>query len=376
MREPCGWLIHFNERKKNVGILTSDPGSFRDTRLMADIQVQPESLAEVLAYYCKDGEKLLTLAADLLKFAERVVVTGMGASLYAAVGLELELSRLGIPSSLRETAELLHYQDRLREGTFFLVVSRSGETVEVVKLANKIRAEGCSLIAVTNRPTSSLATLADLVLPVPSRPEGEMAIQSYTSTVLALILLASRIRGDLEESYRVLEPLVIGLPGYFARMLKEAPRWDDFFDARLPVYFLARGPSSGSAAEAAMLWNETAKHPAFAMTAGNFRHGHIELVDQAFRAVTFASGGRTRALNIGLAEKILSFGGKAAVIGAGGVESGVALSIATLPVSETFAPLVEIVPIQLAAARLAALKGLPVGALRHAQPVTRDEIAF
>ena len=221
-----------------MGILSGNSSeSFRDTRLVADIHAQPESLAEVLAYYSNDGKKLLALATDLLQFAERVVVTGMGASLYAAMGLELEFSRMGLPSSLRETAELLHYQDALREGTFFLVVSRSGETVEVVKLAQKIRAQGCSLIAVTNRPTSSLATLADLVLPVPSRPDGEMAIQSYTATILTLLLLASRIRGDLEESYRVLESLVVGLPGYFARMLREASRWDDFYDPHLAVYF-------------------------------------------------------------------------------------------------------------------------------------------
>jgi glucosamine 6-phosphate synthetase-like amidotransferase/phosphosugar isomerase protein len=50
--------------------------------------------------------------------------------------------------------------------------------------------------------------------------------------------------------------------------------------------------------------------------------------------------------------------------------------IETQCVPETIAPLVEIIPIQIAAARLAAIKGLPVGALRHAQSITRDEIAF
>lgn len=359
-----------------MGILTSGMIQIEDSGLLADIRNQPASLERVLDYYSAEGAPSLVRAAHLIQDASRVQITGMGASLYAAVGLECALSALGVNSTLRETAEVLHYQESIPRNTLVVLISRSGETVEIVKFAQKAKEQGSRLLAVTNNPASSLIQFADLVLAMPSHPDGEMAIQSYTAAVLTLDLVASSVRGDLEENVVVLKPLLKGLRTFLARVIADAPRWDRFFDPSLPLHFLGRGSSFGSACEGAMLWNETAKQPAMAMTAGNFRHGHIEVVDHRFRAVLFAPEGKTAELNLGLADAIARFGGKVLVIGSMVTESGTTLGIETPRVPESWAPLLEILPIQIAAARLAAMKGLPVGSLRYAQPITRDEIEF
>jgi glucosamine--fructose-6-phosphate aminotransferase (isomerizing) len=347
-----------------------------ESRLLEDIRNQPKSLAEGLAYHLQKGEESHARAIELIRRADRIVVTGMGASFYAGTVFECALSNLRLNSRVREAAEFLHYQQNAGAASLVIAISRSGETIEMVKLGTRSRALGSQLIAVTGDPRSKLASIADVVLAIPGRPDGPMAIQSYTGTLLTLLLLASRLRGGFTETRRVLETLIDGLPEYLATMLEKAPFCDGFFDRETPIHFLGRGPSYGSALEAAMLFNETARHPSVAMTGGNFRHGHIEVVDPQFRAVLFAPEGKTRDLDLALAHAIDRFGGKALVIGPRGDEHSAWNSIETPTIPQRFAPLVEIIPVQIAAAWLAAAKGLPVGTLRYIQPITRDEVAF
>jgi glucosamine 6-phosphate synthetase-like amidotransferase/phosphosugar isomerase protein len=53
------------------------------------------------------------------------------------------------------------------------------------------------------------------------------------------------------------------------------------------------------------------------------------------------------------------------------------LSVIGLPVvADALLPLLEIIPVQIAAMRFALVKGLEIGKFRHTGQVTRDEVAF
>jgi glucosamine--fructose-6-phosphate aminotransferase (isomerizing) len=64
------------------------------------------------------------------------------------------------------------------------------------------------------------------------------------------------------------------------------------------------------------------------------------------------------------------------VVGPAGEDVGALPLIEVPAVSEWLAPLAEIVPVQVAALRLAEVKGLEVGRFRFAPQVTRDEMKF
>ena len=99
-------------------------------------------------------------------------------------------------------------------------------------------------------------------------------------------------------------------------------------------------------------------------------------MDAGFRAIVFAPLGRTREINLGLARDLVRFGAMVRVVGPLG-EDGSGLPFVEAPlVSEWVAPLVEIVPVQVAALRLAAVKGLEIGKFRFAPQVTRNEMTF
>ena len=146
-----------------------------------------------------------------------------------------------------------------------------------------------------------------------------------------------------------------------------------------PIYLLGRGPSYASALEGALLFSETAKEPAVGIASGSFRHGPVEIVDANFRAIIFAPHGKTRDLNLGLAEDLMKFGAKVRVVGPVGTlgHAGSALPFIDVPeVSEKLAPLLDIIPVQLAALRLAHRKNLVIGKFRYAPQVTRNEMSF
>jgi glucosamine--fructose-6-phosphate aminotransferase (isomerizing) len=347
-----------------------------ESRLLEDIRGQERSLARVLSWQRGEGLGALVEAGRILRKARKIVITGMGASLHAALPLQYELAGKGFDCSIVESGELLHYQERVCAGAVVVLVSRSGESVEVVKLLGRLKGLAEHTIGITNDASSALGRLADVAVMVGSLADQMVAVQSYTGTVAALLLLAGVVCGEPDARGEELDRVVAEISALVTEQVERVSEWDSFFRVGTPIYLLGRGPSYASALEGALLFCETAKEPAVGLAAGSFRHGPVEIVDQNFRAIVFAAEGRTRELSLGLARKLLRFGGRVRVVGPL-MEGGGKLAFIGVPgVSEWIAPLAEVVPLQVAALRLAAVKGLEIGKFRFAPQVTRDEMKF
>jgi DNA-binding MurR/RpiR family transcriptional regulator len=87
-------------------------------------------------------------------------------------------------------------------------ISHSGETFDILEPIQHARARGCTTVAVTNYPRSSLAQGADLVLTTATRETvfqaGSMASRSAQLTVIDCIYLAVAQR-TYERSVQALE---------------------------------------------------------------------------------------------------------------------------------------------------------------------------
>ncbi len=354
------------------------------SRLLRDIQSQPDSLDVVLTYQ-RGGRNALLEAARVLKHAKRVVITGMGASLNASIPFEHRLCAAGIDATVVESGELLHYPRPLGPESVVVVVSRSGESVEIARLLPRLYGD-CTTIGITNEPTSTLARGADHFICVGSLTDEMVAIQTYSGTVLVLALVAAAAVDDLAAAEATAQDALDRYRRFIDREVEALTHWDEFLEPQTTVYLLARGPSMASAIEGALLFKETAKAPAASMAVASFRHGPVEIVDRTFRGLLFAPPDATRTLNLALASDLVRFGGRVRVIGPAEAESSDArwwcnlspgLSWCTTPeVPPLLQPIVEIVPVQLAALRLAHLRGIVPGKFRFAPQVARDEAAF
>jgi|SRR5579871_644754 len=345
------------------------------SRALRDIMGQPASLRRTLAHYDEAGRAPLAAAAECLRNASRIIITGIGASLHAALPMEYSLCAQGLDARVIEAGELLHHRRGAYRSAAFVLVSRSGESVELVKWMRSADPSSC-LIAVTNSPDSYLGREARLTLDIKSLADGMIAIQTYSATIATLHLLAGAVGGRLEQASREVAAVIDPLRAMIESGAATLGDWDRFFGSAGAIYCLARGPSVASALEGALLFGEAARVPAVGMLAASFRHGPVEVVDEGFRALMLAPLSPTRSLTLALAADLMGFGGKVRLIGPPALDTGQMPLIATPPCPEALTPLVEIVPLQLAAYRLGEIRGVSVGRLRYAPQVTRSEEHF
>jgi glutamine---fructose-6-phosphate transaminase (isomerizing) len=345
------------------------------SRLAQDIQDQATSLSCVLTQCFGDGLPSILQAAELVKSGRQVFITGIGASMFASIALQYCLWSRGIAATLIEAAEVLHYCHAAYSDAIFIAVSRSGESIEITRLLDIVK-DRQPIIAVTNEPTSTLAREADITLHLNSPPDEMVAVQTYTGTLLTLYALVSAMDTRPELFKEEVNTIIHQLPQWVSGLLQKRDGWDSFLRVDTPVYLLARGASYASASEGALLFNEIAKIPAVGMLTASFRHGPVELVDSTFRGLIFAPQGPTQALNLALARDLVRFGGKVRVIGPPKGDASAIDWYSVLAVPELLTPLVEIIPVQVAALRLAELRGIPPGSFRYAPQVAVDEERF
>ena len=345
------------------------------SRLEQDITAQVESLTGVLQHQFGAGAAAIREASSLIRSCSKVLITGMGASMFAAIPLKYSLCARGIDAIVIEAGELLHYLHEAYSGALVIIVSRSGESIEIARLLN-VFSPSQKIIGVTNEPGSSLAGRADINLSIGSLPDEMVAIQTYTGTLMTLHILADALGGQLAMSEDGIGASFSEMDRLIVHSLDSREEWDSFLECQSPVHLLARGPSTASAMEGALLFNEIAKHPAIGMSIASFRHGPVELVDRSFRGFVFAPAGRTRQLNLALAQDLKQFGGQVRTVGSLPVGKP-AIGWCDVPeCSETLAPLFEIIPVQVAALRMAEIRGIAPGSFRFAPQVATDEAIF
>ncbi len=141
---------------------------FEMTPMMEEVLDQPRALADVRKYYTSPGAiPFSTLRRVVTHWPPTVVFTGMGSSLFAAYPAQAFLTSVGIRALVWETAELLHHHLRiLKTDTLLVIVSQSGETVEVTRLLKHLP-KRVGVLGVVNVESSTLGRRANVLLPMP-----------------------------------------------------------------------------------------------------------------------------------------------------------------------------------------------------------------
>lgn len=333
--------------------------------MLDDIRRQPDSLRQAWQHQLGPGLDDLLRAGRHISAAQRIIFTGMGASLFAAVPAVSYLHQHGIAAEWIETAELLHFQaTTLNAGTAVVVISRSGESVESLKLLPLLSAAGATVVGATNVEYSTLFREAPLEVLFHGNNDRMVAVQSYTSTVAVLLLLAASIVDSSLPAWASQIDSVCGsLDLAIMAALISADRQVELFQSGRGIYCVGRGASLGSAHEAALLFHEACRMPAAALSIAQYRHGPVEVTDSDTRFVVFTSRGRTESLDHGFVEDMKR------------MNAGVMLC-SSQDVIDPFAPVVEIVPVQAVVCALAQAKGIDPGDFRYATLVTASETGF
>ncbi|HEY3080901.1 MAG TPA: SIS domain-containing protein [Chloroflexota bacterium] len=341
---------------------------------LRDVSEQPKAIEDTLAALTGDAA-LLGRLAQLRQRGGTMVLTGMGSSLAALYPTHLRLLAAGLPVVLIEAGELLHYAADRLGGQTIVMVSQSGESVEIVRLLERIGGRA-TVLGVTNEPDSTLARQAEITLLLRAGTEGIVATKTYVATLAALSVFVGALTGALEaelaRSRRAAAALrdLIGRREAITRTLVET-----FGSRPRQLWTIARGPSMASAQAGSLILKEASHTAAEALTGGQFRHGPLEMVGSGHRALLFSPAGPTASIVRRLGEEIARYRGRVVLVGPADRQ----LPGADLPlvetdrIDDTAAPMVEIVAAELLAQAVAEARGHEPGVFRRMGKVTREE---
>jgi glucosamine--fructose-6-phosphate aminotransferase (isomerizing) len=342
------------------------------THFLDDILRQPSALAAAVEFLGGAGRSQLTAAAGALRRRSHIYLTGIGSSYHAALGVASLFQERAAPVYLQDAAELLHFAEFPPESAI-VVISRSGQSVEVVNLLAKARASGAVVIGLTNSADGALAREAQIPIVVPTEFDHAISVNTYSTLAAAAAAMATATLGSFGAR------LQIELMDAIRRTGDSFPVWQEqiaesaWLKPGATHYFLARGASMATCYETRLLWEEGVKSPATAMGTGSFRHGPQEIVAEGVRFGLWIDAERMREEDVAVARDLRKLGASVMLIGSGLPKDAgdLVLQIPRAPAGWQF--LLDIVPAQLTAERLARLSNVDCDTFRFCSYIVRGE---
>jgi len=336
---------------------------------LRDLLDEPEVLRRTLAGLQKNAA-LSDSARDLQRGVfRRVVLTGMGASFHALHPLFLSLNKAGVTTLMVETSELVHVMPEILDATtLVIVVSQSGESVEVIRLLDLRKP--IRILAVTNHANSALARRADAVVLTQAGEEFSVSCKTYVTILLALQWLRgvlcrrdlARVASELSEAEPAAERYLKAWRDHVQEL------WPEMKEVK-HLFLAGRGESLAAAGTGGLILKESAKFHAEGMSSAGFRHGPFEMIGAGVFVLVFAGENAASALNKNLAEDVRKAGGRAALVGPEAESNVYRLPGAWSLIS----PILEILPVQMISLALAGLANREPGKFALITKVTTIE---
>lgn len=260
------------------------PGEF----IFEEIRSQADAWAQLIPIVTEKRDTI----KQLFEGIDEILLTGCGSGLNAAMsGVPILQTQTGISSREVPAAEVYLFPKSVllaNRRTLAILLSRSGETTEVLHALDYLQDRGIKTLGITCSGDSPLASRSDLALVL--SPVSERAIattRSVTGMILTLQLIAAIVSEDetyLSEIQR--------LPAVCESQI------DAFHDlgknigenSELMKYaFVGSGPFFGLAHESQLKIKETVLLPVDAYPTLDYRHGPQSNVDPQMLITVFLS---------------------------------------------------------------------------------------
>jgi glucosamine--fructose-6-phosphate aminotransferase (isomerizing) len=343
-----------------VRIVTENP-------FVADIRSQADWLRRAL-----EADLASPVARIQATRYDRIVMSGMGASLFALYPAWLACARAGLPAWWIETGELLHdARELITERTLLFLTSQSGTSAEIVALLDRVAEHRpACVLGVTNVPESPLGQGADVVVPILSGKEYSVSTRSYINTLAVTRLVADAIAGKAVDM------------GPFARAAEAldpylGPEWEGHVEAIREalrhagrVIIVGRGAALATAWQGALVIKEVAKAAVEGLSTAQFRHGPFELADTQTAVIMLEGDAHTAELDRRLAADLVALGARVLWIGANPPPA-----VRVLPAAkgvDVAREVVDVVPLEIAGVVLAEAGGFIPGEFRYRADIAKS----
>jgi len=356
--------------------------------MLSEIFDQPDAISRTLDFYIADGalqmEKFKPALLDL-PAKDRILIVASGSSRHAGLVGELLIEDFsGIGVDVEFASEFIYRSKRALGSACLVVISQSGETADTLEAIREAHVIGLPTIAITNRPDSTMARLANCSLPTQAGVEHAVpATKSFTTQLVVLNLLAffaARVRGSmtgaaLDAEIRRLYEVPWLLQQYLPLWERQVSQIVDSISGVENVLFLGRGAHYPIGREGALKLKESAYIPAEGYPAGELKHGPNALVSDTTKLVVLAtedakspdSALRYRK-TVQLLRDLQPLNARVIALATEGDKEVPQLAAHTVfipPCADHLAPILEVVPLQLLAYFAAVKRGINVDAPRN-----------
>jgi len=237
------------------------------------------------------------LPNDFTNDINRIILTGMGTSLYACeVGQYFIESISNIPCQTEDASELRYKDTPIDKNTLLISVTQSGETADTLGAMSLFQTKGCKQILISNSVGSAASRIADIEININSGIEiGVASTKSFTGSILSLLFLAIKFGTDkgslskpeaeslIMDSTKLPDLMnqVVEMNPQIVMMAKKYSKYNHFL-------YLGRGLNKPVAFEGALKLKEVSYIHAEGYSAGQMKHGPIALVDNNIPVIAMA----------------------------------------------------------------------------------------
>jgi len=319
----------------------------------------------------------LNLTPDAARSIKKIVITACGTAAHAGMVGKVLIEHIARLTVEVDIASEFRYRDPIVDGdTVVLAISQSGETADTLAAMEEARAKGARLWSIVNAIGSQAMRIADGYIAMLSGPEiGVASTKAYTAPLVDLYMLAillGDLRGVLDERTR--RQLIADLrliPDLAGRCLDREADVEKVARTLLNInhcLYLGRGINMPTAYEGALKLKELSYIHAEGYPAGEMKHGPIALIDRNMPVLVIAPRDPWYEKMFSQVEQAKARGGMVIAVATDGDELIASKADHILWVPETpwmLSPITTVIPLQMLAYHIAALRGLDVDQPRN-----------
>lgn len=362
--------------------VSAEKGEYRHF-MHKEIHEQVRSLTDTIAgrVDVDNGRQVrlpqLNLTPELAHRIRKICITACGTAAHAGMVGKVLIEKIARLPVEVDIASEFRYRDPIIDGdTVVLAISQSGETADTLAAMEEARSKGANLWSIVNVIGSQAMRLADGYISMQTGPEiGVASSKAYTAPLVDLYMLAvllADLRGTLgEKDRRRLVGDLLLVPDLAGRCLDREKEVEYVAHALKDVshcLYLGRGINMPTAYEGALKLKEISYIHAEGYPAGEMKHGPIALIDKDMPVVVIAPRDPWYEKMFSQIEQAKARGGTVVAVATEGDETIAGIADHVLWVPETpwmLSPVTTVIPLQLLAYHIAALRGLDVDQPRN-----------
>lgn len=287
--------------------------------MLKEIYEQPKVIRNIAENYIDE----ITSLCNLIKKAHGIFLIGAGTAFHACLAGTYLFSKIAREHINTVVASEFNYlEDFIGQKSLVIVLSQSGETIDVVEPLKRAKEKGADIAALVNNVGSTIWQMADFRMELGAGPEIAVAsTKAYVAKLASLLLTVYGLAGKLTEGRKLLiaaadevERILFERTGDFKKIAKVLAKHDH-------IFAIGRGLSYQSALEAALKMKEVSYVHTEGLAGGELKHGPIALISKGTPCIVFAPNDETYGPIISNATEIKARGGL--IIGVGPINATV-----------------------------------------------------